>query len=239
MLWTVCHLWPPGARFVFNCYRQNTLLLLQNGDGTANIIHSREGVTQGDPLDMGAYGIGFLPRIKCLKTEYPDNTQPWYAKNDGTLGTFNNLELYFNFLKFNVLERGYYTDPTKTILIVHPENIVAGKWFSAHHGFTVFTVARYLGGYIQDNEYKHSWLKKRTYKWERNICVVTKPARKYPQEIYAAVVRAIQSEWIFLKCMTKDTEQALTVLEKVLWETFLPHLFWKIENLPSYCRIYK
>ena len=46
MLWMILHLWPSGACFVFNFYHHHSLLVLINGDGKANIIHSREGVTQ-------------------------------------------------------------------------------------------------------------------------------------------------------------------------------------------------
>ena len=60
-----------------NCYRQHSLLTLINGDGNANIIHSRESMIQGGPLAMVAYGIGALLIIKCLKSTYPDITQPW------------------------------------------------------------------------------------------------------------------------------------------------------------------
>ena len=42
MFCTVHHLWPSGARFILNCYRQHYLIILKNGDGTSNIIHSRE-----------------------------------------------------------------------------------------------------------------------------------------------------------------------------------------------------
>ena len=50
MLWTVCHLWPSGARFFVNCYRHWSSLDLRNRDGTDSFLYSREGVTQGDPL---------------------------------------------------------------------------------------------------------------------------------------------------------------------------------------------
>ena len=77
-------------------YHHHYLLLLINGYGMSIIIHNGEGVTQGVPLYMVAYRIGFLPLIKCLKLEYPDITQTWYADNAGALGTFNNLERHFN-----------------------------------------------------------------------------------------------------------------------------------------------
>ena len=58
-------------------------------------------------------------------------------------------------------------------------------------------------------------------------------ADKYPQESYSAVAHEIQSECIFLKRVTKDTGQAFTGMEKVLRETFLPHIFFgKSKTLP-------
>ena len=67
MLWTIRHLWPSGARFVFNCYRLWSLLVLRNRNGTASFLHIIEGVTQEDPLSMITYGIGILPLINSLK----------------------------------------------------------------------------------------------------------------------------------------------------------------------------
>ena len=64
MLWTVCHLWSFVARFVLNCYCHHSLIVLRNEDVTANILHIRKGVTQGDLLAMVAYGIRILPIIK-------------------------------------------------------------------------------------------------------------------------------------------------------------------------------
>ena len=72
ILLTVRHLWPSGARFVFNFYRHWSSFILRNGNGTAIILHSREGVTQGGTLAMIEYGIGILPLIKNLKRAIPD-----------------------------------------------------------------------------------------------------------------------------------------------------------------------
>ena len=41
------------------------------------------------------------------------------------------------------------------------------------------------------------------------------------------MVLAIQSEWIFCQCITWDTVDAFVEVEKIIWETFLPHLFFR------------
>ena len=52
-LWTIRPRWPSGARFTFNCYKHWSMLILRNPDGQdCEALHSREGVTQGDPLSM-------------------------------------------------------------------------------------------------------------------------------------------------------------------------------------------
>ena len=165
MLWTVRHLWPSGARFVFNCYGHWSSLVFRNGNGTAIIIHSREGMTQGYPIEMIAYGIGIIPLIKNLKQEIPDVTQPCYADDAGTLGTFTRLETYFDSMTRQGLGWGYHPEFTKIVLIVRLENLEAGKVFGARHAFRVFTGAHYLVGYIGDDDSKRDWLRECTLTW--------------------------------------------------------------------------
>ena len=74
--------------------------------------------------------------------------------------------------------------------------------FGARHGFRVCTGARYLGGYIGDDESKRNWLRERTLTWEKNIKTTRKTVGKHPKESYATVVRAIQSQWIFIQQVT-------------------------------------
>ena len=72
MLWAVRHEWPSGAQFTFNCYRHwATLVVRDIGDGSGHFLHSKEGVTQGDPLAIIAYGIGVLPLIRELWYAHP------------------------------------------------------------------------------------------------------------------------------------------------------------------------
>ena len=82
------HLWSSGYCFVFNYYCNWSSLVVHNRNEMYSFMHSREGVTQGGPLAMIAYGIGIITHIKNLKREIPDVTQPWYADDARALGMF-------------------------------------------------------------------------------------------------------------------------------------------------------
>ena len=58
MLWDVCHEWPSDPQFTFSCYYHwTTLVVRDTWYGSGHFLHSKEDVTQGDPLAMIAYGI--------------------------------------------------------------------------------------------------------------------------------------------------------------------------------------
>ena len=156
----------------------------------------------------------------------PDVTQPWYADDAGALGMFDHLEHYFKSLRRNGPEWGYIPEPTKSIIDMHTQNLESGEEFRQRHGFKVCIGARYIGGYIGDKKPKGDWLKDLKEKWERDICALRKTANKCPQESYAPVDHVVQLEWIFRQCMTKETVKAFRVLGEVLWENFLPHIFF-------------
>ena len=51
MILAVRHEWTSGAQFTFNCYcHWATLVARDIRDGSGHFLHSKEGVTQGDPL---------------------------------------------------------------------------------------------------------------------------------------------------------------------------------------------
>ena len=104
-------------------------------------------------------------------------------------------------------------------------SLEAIKLFDMHHGFKVWTGTCYRGGYIRDDKSQRVFLKERTATYERNICTIIETTGKYTQEIYTTVVRAIQSEWIFIQHITTDTGDAFAGVEKMIWEIFLPCLF--------------
>ncbi len=85
--------------------------MLQGNDGHAVFIFSKEGVTQGDPLSMFAYGIGILPLTRQLKAEFPQVEQPWYADDAGAGAKFDEIERFFQRLCEIGPLFGYYPEP--------------------------------------------------------------------------------------------------------------------------------
>ena len=105
------------------------------------------------------YGIEIFPHIKKCKWEEPDLTQPKYTDNVGSMGMFVRIETYFDSLTHKGTRRGYQPKPSKIFLLVHPENLEAGKTFCARFRFKLCIGARYLRVYIRDKNPKRDLLR--------------------------------------------------------------------------------
>ena len=92
-LWNARILWPRCSRFLFNTYRGFASLFVV---GTDEVIYSREGTTQGDPLAMLFYGVSLLPLIRKLKN--PKNVLPsWYTDDSAAIAKLKKLEICSKF----------------------------------------------------------------------------------------------------------------------------------------------
>ncbi|KAL7524815.1 hypothetical protein ACHAXR_004326, partial [Thalassiosira sp. AJA248-18] len=87
MLWNVAHLWRRGSRFTFNRYRHWGICIVRDHPGSqAIVIHSKEGVTQGDCRAMSIYGVGLMPLAARMRETIPDALQPWFADDAAGAG---------------------------------------------------------------------------------------------------------------------------------------------------------
>jgi hypothetical protein len=125
MLWAVRHEWPSGARFVFNCHRHCSTLVLRGNNGAANFLYSKEGASQEDPLSMFACGTGILPLIRQLKAELPQVEQPWCADDAEAGGKFEDIRRLFRRLEEIGPNYGYFPEPSESILVVCQHNLEA------------------------------------------------------------------------------------------------------------------
>jgi hypothetical protein len=225
MLWTVRHKWPAGARFTFNCYRHWTILMVRTTDGTAIFLFSKEGVTQGDPLSMLVYGIGMLPLACKLKQAIPAVKQPWYADDAGAGGKFENLREYFVKLSESGPPRGYFPEPTKSILIVAEHNVETAKAQFQDLGFQVVTGSRYLGGFIGSRESELEWVREKVEEWTAGVKALAKVAPSCPQTAFCGLQKSYQHEWQHLQRVIEDVDVEFESIEEAVQTAFLPALF--------------
>ena len=97
---------------------------------------------------MIAYGIGVLPLIRELRRYHPYVTQPWYADDAGAGGIFGAVMDLFWDLQLKEPTQGYFTEPTKSILVVAERNVPRAKEYFRGMGIKIVTGSQYLGGFV-------------------------------------------------------------------------------------------
>ena len=96
MLWDVRLEWPSGTQFTLRCYHHWYTLVVRNVDGSSHLLYRKEGVTQGGPLAMIAYGICTLLLICELRNADPIAMQPWYTYDTGAGGGVVDITILNN-----------------------------------------------------------------------------------------------------------------------------------------------
>ena len=218
MLWDVrneCH---GGAQFTFNCYRHwATLVVRDTGDRSGHLFHFKEGVTQGGGLAMIAYGIGVLPIIRGLRVAHPRVTQLWYADDAGEGVKFEYILAHLWDLQARGPPRGYYPEPTKSILVVAPWNVAQLEEFFWGMGIQVMTGHQYLGGFIEGREAEKRWLADKIMGWAESVETLAGVSRKQLQSAYAGLKKSLRQEWAFLQWVTPGIGNSFGSVEKALW----------------------
>ena len=97
---------------------------------------------------MVSYGLVILPFIRELQQAHPGFTQPWYADDVGAGGTFGGIWRHLHDLMVRGPPWGYLPDPTKSIFIISPRNILRAEAFFRGYGLQIVTIRCYLGVFV-------------------------------------------------------------------------------------------
>ena len=227
-LWTVRHLWTGGARFAFNCYRHSAQLILRRRGRECIILLSQEGVTQGDPLSMIIYGVALKPLSAAIRKEVPSVLQPWYADDMAMVGPCTGIAQAMSLLEQLGPARGYYPEPSKSILICRPEDQTRAKHSLTDFAFQYVHGHRYVGGFIGTKEARDDWLKPQLDAWVYGIEQLAKVAQRFPQTAYAGLAKSLQMEWQYLQRVLPNAGPSFAPVEVALADTFLPALLQEI-----------
>ena len=198
MLWNVRHLWPRGARFVFNCYKYCPQLVLQReGESLPYILLSREGVTQGDPLSMFVYALALLPLVRKLE-DVSTVPQLWYADDSAKASSLLHLQKWLDKVCELGPGFGYFPEPEKSILVTtHTDSTNVLEFKERNNIKKIVTGNRYLGGPLGEEDYVGVYIKDKLNEWKRDIEAFIPIASRVPHETYTAITKSLKHRWTF------------------------------------------
>ena len=127
---------------------------------------------------------------------------------------FQQILEHFRDLQARGPARGYYPEPTKSILVVAPGNVARVEEHFRGLGIRVVTGHWYLGGYIRDIEAEGSWLEAKIEGWTESVAILAGVARKQPQSAYAGLQKSLQQELAFVQRVTPGVGDFFGPVEK-------------------------
>ena len=131
-------------------------------------------------------------------------------------------------LKLLILEGpkyGYFPEPEKSYLVVHPDFVDIAKEKFADFRMNIVTSHRFLGGFIGNDDDVSSWISKKVDVWVNLIQKLATVAQHEPQAAFVAFTKSLQCEWTFIQRVMLDMQHHFSPLRSVIQENFLPSLF--------------
>ena len=101
---------------------------------------------------MVPYGLEILHLIQELRKAHPGVTQAWYEDGNRTGGIFKVIRRHIEDLMVQGPPRGCFLEPTKSVLVVSPQNLPRAEAFFRGYRFHIMMGGRYLGGFVGSKE---------------------------------------------------------------------------------------
>ena len=156
----VRHLCPPIATVLINTYRVSSELLVDN-----QVLWSREGTTQGDPLAMPFYALATLPLIRSLPITASLH-HIWYADDASACGKVSDIYAWWSTLVNKSPLYGYFPNSSKTYLVVKEDHLDTAKDVFQDSNIQITTTGRpLLGAAIGSEEFVVSFIKEKVAVW--------------------------------------------------------------------------
>jgi hypothetical protein len=167
--------------------------------------------------------IGILPLTRKLKN--PEKwKQNWYADDSSCIATFDFLTEWLKLLISEGPKYGYFPEPEKSYLVVHPDFVEIAKEKFIDFKVNVVTSHRFLGGFIGHDDDVNNWLNKKVDMWVKCVNKLASVAQHVPQAAFIAFTKSLQCEWTFIQRVMADAQHYFSPLWLAIQEHFLPNL---------------
>jgi len=218
-LQNVLHLCPSIAPAIVNTYRADAQLFV---DG--EVIYSREGTTQGDPLAMAMYAIATIPLIHKLG-RLSQVKQVWFADDASAGGQLHQLKHWWDKMEEIGPDFGYYANATKSWLIVKEEHTArAAELFQGTDVQITNEGQRHLGAALGSRTFVETYVTGKVQEWVREIEQLAAIASSQPHAAYAALTHGLSSKWSYLSRTISNISDLFQPLENAIRYKFLPAL---------------
>ena len=205
----------PLATVLINTYREPTELFVGG-----EVLFSREGTTQGDPLAMAMYAIATVPLINKLRG---NATQIWYADDATAIGKLTDLKKWWDKICSLGPAYGCFPNATKTWLVTKKDYLPAATAIFTGTNVNVTSEGRpLLGAAIGTREFIHQHVMKKVYEWSQEIENLTTIAQTQPHAAYAAYTHGMVSKWSYLSRIVPDIGHLLEPLEHLIRTKLIP-----------------
>ena len=212
---------PAAGRVFVNTYQADIPLYLDGGE----VLYSREGTCQGDPLAMAFYALATVPLAAQLGSASESTAQIWYADDDAAADKIQPLRRYWSAIEEAGPQYGYYPNAKKTVLLVRPHLLAEAQEAFAGTGVRIQTDGvRYLGGAIGSQQFQNDFVLDRVAGMCRLVKRLAGLAVTQPQAAYRLFVASLQSRWTFLQRVVPADPAVYSPLDRAINDDLLPAL---------------
>ena len=120
--------------------------------------------------------------------------------------------------------RGYFPEPSKSILVVKPAMVEQAKVRFDHLGFKVVTGTRYLSGFIGTTANELSHIQQKVSEWSTGITHLSNITCSSPQIAFTTFQQSYQRKWQYLHLVVLDCADHFAPVETAIYTIFLPAL---------------
>ena len=212
---------PAFSTILNNTYAQPVRLFVV-GEGETP---SCEGTTQGDPLAMAMYALAVVPLIKRLRVAVPSVGQVWFADDATAVGKLKLLHKWWQILSSLGPNFGYFSNASKTVLIVKPHLLTIAKSIFADTGMEITDKGqRHLGAALGSREFAEGFVAKKVCSWSSEVLALAEIATNRPHAAFCAFTHGMISGWVYIMRTIPNVGPLFQPLEDAIRLKLIPAL---------------